>query len=135
MNVTLTPAQARKLAASADPDLARRATEALSRSAPDLQGSCAFCGRLVSLGTDGDWYDNSERSSAECYRSDSGHVVRPDDIGVVPKRDDGFVRVQLVSLAGVLWEQTMPATPGSNWSEWFTPGLEPTVTEIRVVVV
>jgi len=28
------------------------------------------------------------------------------------------------TVAGILWEQTIPCTAGANWGEWFTPGFE-----------
>ncbi len=34
----------------------------------------------------------------------------------------------------VLWEQTIPATAGANWGEWFTPGFELNVTNATVAI-
>lgn len=34
----------------------------------------------------------------------------------------------------ILWEQTVPATAGANWGEWFTPGFELNVTNSTVAV-
>jgi hypothetical protein len=37
---------------------------------------------------------------------------------------NGSGTATFATYSNVLWEQTIPATAGANWGEWFTPGFE-----------
>ena len=37
---------------------------------------------------------------------------------------NGSGTASFATYSTVLWEQTIPATAGANWGEWFTPGFE-----------
>lgn len=47
---------------------------------------------------------------------------------------NGSGTATFATYGNVLWEQTIPATAGANWGEWFTPGFELNVTNSTVAV-
>ena len=47
---------------------------------------------------------------------------------------NGSGTATFATYGNVLWEQTIPATAGANWGEWFTPGFELNVTNATIAV-
>jgi hypothetical protein len=47
---------------------------------------------------------------------------------------NGSGTATFATYGNVLWEQTIPATAGANWGEWFTPGFEINCTNSTLAV-
>jgi hypothetical protein len=47
---------------------------------------------------------------------------------------NGSGTATFATYGNVLWEQTIPATAGANWGEWFTPGFELNVTNSTMAI-